>query len=75
MKIVDIFPKGIYIQLEFSLEELDLLRKALNRASFHPTPDESQAIDYVIKEFYPFLNELVESQNYVPRPDDTGGEL
>ena len=62
-EVVEVKPKGIYIKIEYSLEELIHLKKALEHVDIKVdlnNDDEKKFHDYFVKTFYPFIAELVE---------------
>ncbi len=62
-EVIEIKPKGIYIKIEFSLEELILLKAAMDKSSIEvnlANKDEKAAHDFYTKDFYNLVNALVE---------------
>lgn len=65
MKILSIRPKGIYIDLEFSLEEIQKLERFLSNCTVEynskEDPDMKTSVDYVTQKFYPDLALLIKN--------------
>ena len=67
MRVLNVRPKGIYIDLEFSMEQLNAVKEFLNHATCEfnseSEPEMVQISQYVQKEFYPDLEKLLEEIN------------
>ena len=63
MRVLNVRPKGIYITLEFSSEQLqqisDFLEHSKCTFNSEAEPDMIAANEYVVSEFYPNLNILL----------------
>ena len=62
-EVIEIRPKGIYVKVEYSLEELQILVKAMDMIEVRANlknPEEKEAHDYFTGEFYPFTAKIVE---------------
>jgi hypothetical protein len=60
-KIIALKPKDIYFNMEISLQEIAKLRLFLDMAQVNydgRQPEMAEAVEYVTKEFYPFLTEV-----------------
>jgi hypothetical protein len=59
MKILNVRPKGIYVDLEFSLEELKQIQLFLSESNVEydgkERPEMKEAVEYVADKFYPDL--------------------
>lgn len=64
MKILEVRPKGIYITMEFSLEEIGYLLDFLDKCEVKYDPgkekDFVKSKEYVTKKFFPELDQLNE---------------
>ena len=62
-KVTQVQPAGIIVTMEIPLEELTMLKTALDITQFNAdSKDESQtkATEYVTNSFYPLIKEVVE---------------
>jgi hypothetical protein len=62
-EVIRVKTKGLYIELEFSYDELVLLRAAMNKCEVNVNladKDQKAAHDYFTKDFYQLINTLVE---------------
>lgn len=63
MRVIDIRPKGIYIMVEFSSEQLqhisDFLEHSKCEFNSEREPEMIKANEYVVDEFYPSLNNIL----------------
>jgi len=64
MNIIDVRPKGMYVTIEFSFEQLERIRDFLEKAkvAFDSTeePEMAVASQYVTETFYPELDRFIE---------------
>ena len=64
MNILEVRPKGMYVTIEFSMEQLDRLRNFLScsKASYDSKEDPEMVIaaQYVTETFYPELDRFIE---------------
>jgi hypothetical protein len=63
MKIIDIYPKDVFVNVELSLAEVEYLVVVLNKAQLRydsEKPTEVKAIEFVKDRFFPMLNSIVE---------------
>ena len=60
-KVISIRPRGVYVTLEISLENVKRLKAVLNKASIAPgTPLELEGADYLEEVFEPLLESIIE---------------
>lgn len=62
-EVIQVRPKGVYITVEFSLEELEKLKKAFEMCEVKANlkdQDEAEANRYFTEEHYPFIRKLCE---------------
>jgi len=63
MKIIDIYPKDVFVSVELSLAEVEYLVVILNKAQLRYDSEklmEVKAIEFVKDRFFPMLNSIVE---------------
>ena len=64
MKVLSVRPKGIYVELEFSIEQLKMLRDFLSgcKVTYNSDddPNMADAVSYVSESFYPDLDRFVD---------------
>ena len=60
-RLLSIRPKGVYVSLEFNLEDIKKLSAILGRATVSPTtPEEMAGADYLEETFEPLLKSIIE---------------
>jgi len=62
-EVIQVRPKGIYVNIEFPLDELKKLRDACNHIELKidmKKPEEVAVGDYFTGTFYPFIRKIVE---------------
>ena len=62
MEVIQIRPKGIYVNIEFSLEEVKLLNRALDHVEIKvdmANPEEALLQRFLTKELYPLTAKLI----------------
>ena len=63
MRVLDVRPKGVYITVEFSSEQLqyifDFLEHSKCTFDSECEPEMVKANEYVVGEFYPHLNDIL----------------
>jgi hypothetical protein len=64
MKVLDIRPKGVYVAIEFSAEQLehiaDFLGSSECKYDSEKEPKMEEAIDYVTKILFPTIDKILE---------------
>jgi hypothetical protein len=61
-EVIQIRPKGIYVNIEFSLEEIKLLRNGLDRCELRIDKDVQEEIEieqFFGKKLYPMADKLI----------------
>ena len=65
MKVLNVRPKGIYVDLEFSLEELKQIQLFLSESNVEydskADPEMKESVEYVANKFYPDLVLFIEN--------------
>jgi hypothetical protein len=62
MKILDIYPKDIYVVCEFSSKDIEKLHKALGLTKINydgKDKEEAEAVRYLTEAFFPAINEIM----------------
>jgi hypothetical protein len=62
-ELIDVKPKGIYLKVEYSLEEMDLLKKACEHCEIAvdlKDPEQKKIHEYFVNTFYPWIKNTVE---------------
>ena len=63
VKIINVRPKGLYVDVEFNLEALKKIEIFLSMSNVkfnaEENPEEAEAARYVVEEFYPLLKEFI----------------
>ena len=62
-EVIEVKPKGIYVKIEFSLEELIKLKKAFDHCEITVdlnNPEEKDFHNYFVKEHSPLITQIVE---------------
>lgn len=61
--VLNIYPLDIHTEIRFSLSELNLLADFLDKCEYQgdsEDEDNREHYDYVMKKFFPFLNQLTD---------------
>jgi len=61
-EVIQIRPKGIYVNIEFSMEELAMLKKGFDMIQINADLKDTEQFkvnDYIINKFYPFIRDIV----------------
>lgn len=69
-RVLDVRPKGVYVTMEFSLEDLRRLQTFLSgsevKYNSEEEPEMAKAVEYITNKFYPdltvFLDEMEREQ-------------
>ena len=62
MKILDVVAKDVYILVEFSLKELEMIKFLMDRATIDYNGEsdrEAEAVEFLHQKFFPFLEQTV----------------
>jgi len=71
-EVLQIRPKGIYVTIEYSLDELEKLRKAYEMCEIKANmkdPEEAETNRYFVEEHYPMISKICEDLKNGPRSD------
>ena len=71
-EVIQIRPKGVYVTIEFSLEELVKLKKAYDMCELQvnlKNPEEAELNRYFVDDHYPMIHKLCEDLKDGPRSD------
>ena len=71
-EVIEIKPKGIYVKIEFEIEELSLLKKAMEMCVVQANlkkKEEKEAHDYFKEKLYPFIEGITKELSHGPGPN------